>query len=283
MFAPQIVFRPDFRIETTLTPAELSVYRARAQACQSRFKWSEKLKPLWDAFLIHNSANVPGKVAYFANVANMLENRLTRTSPEMFYQRALALAPPNLRDSWSEEVLGVKPPELKFISNDDPDGWERIYFEGPRSCMKGSALVRCYAHPANHLALAYLQIDGQIKYRAICNTATMKYVRAYGPDDEMHVFINALNQAGYYLNRNALCDEVIYVSPEKCSCCGDWNLIAPYLDGNHQYLELRSSPSLIPEAIIGDLGDEPTYNRNEPKCGCFPDQDTDYGDDDDDE
>lgn len=272
------VYAPEFPIEHALKGEQLLCYKARAQALAQRFPWSDAVKPAFKMYLVHRSLNVPGKVAYFQNVDNMMANRLTRTSPEMFLDRALRYAPPQVKAAWSVEVLGQVIPTLKLIPNTDPDGWERIYKTGPESCMQGSPLVRCYANPKNHLALAYMtNARGHVTYRTIVNTETKKYVRIYGDDDDDDVdyFVASLNQEGYRRDGEALLGETINVIDLKCNYCSNTVPTGPYLDGDYQLVSL-TTPT---EGVIGDEGDELCCSR-EYYCGCDAGR---YHNDDDDE
>lgn len=265
-------YRPDFRPEDHFTSTELQCYYARAQALKPRFPWSNALLPVWNVTLIHLSANVPGKVAYFASVKALLENRLTRTSPEMFLERTLTVAPAHIKAAWCTEVLGQTLPELKFATH--ADDWEYVYDRGPNSCMAGSRLVRQYAHPNNHLALAYIETHNKITHRTIVNLERKTYLRAYGPEEDKDYFIAALNQQGFSHSWDTLEDETIYV--EWKDCCNDWcdsrMLIGPYLDGHFQTVRLSRDQK---EGVIGRYGDE-LMNGDDECCGHC-----DEGDDDD--
>lgn len=261
----------DFEPENYFSSSELACYKARAQALRPRFPWSEALLPVWNVTLIHLSANVPGKVAYFANVKSLMENRLTRTSPEMFLERMLVYAPEEIKGAWAVEVLGQTLPEIKFVLNTDPDGWERVYDRGPNSCMAGSSLVRQYAHPKNNLALAYHEKDGRITHRTIVNTQTKNYLRIYGGDDNGY-FATALAKQGFKHSYDTLAGEMIHASYSCCSRCDNDVLIGPYLDGHHQGICLINRN----EGRINSLGDG-MYNGDEPDCGCDgEDDDAEY-------
>lgn len=260
-------FQPTFQPENHFSPTELACYKARAQALRPRFPWSSALLPVWNATLIHLSANVPGKVAYFANVKNLMENRLTRTSPEMFLQRTLIYAPEEIKRSWAVEVLGQTLPEIKFVLNTDPDGWERVYDRGPDSCMAGSDLVRQYAHPKNNLALAYHEDNGRITHRTIVNTAKKTYIRIYGGDDDGY-FATALARQGYKHSYDTLKDELLNARYVTCAYCDNDVLVGPYLDGNFQELRLVNKH----EGHITNYGDS-LYNGDEPHCGCDSEDD----------
>ena len=225
-------YYPSFQIENYFESMEqIDCYKARAKALIHRFPWSDVLKPVWTASLVHLSQNVPGKVAYYANVKALMENRLTRTSPEMFLARQLTVAPDGIRAAWMIEVLNNTLPELHFVENTDPDGWIDVYEKGPHSCMAGSTRVAQYANPKNNLALAYIiDTKGNITHRTIVNKKKKTYVRAYGNDPGF--FIAALNKAGFQQDGNTLEDEIIYVDYTSCSECGDDLMIGPYFDGH---------------------------------------------------
>lgn len=268
-------FYPNFQPEHYLTSMEqIDCYKARAQALIHRFPWSEALKPVWTASLVHLSQNVPGKVAYYANIKALMDNRLTRTSPEMFLSRQLVVAPDDIRAAWMIEVLNNTLPELHFVENTDPDGWIDIYERGPHSCMAGSTRVAQYAHPKNNLALAYVQDPKDpvtITHRAIVNKKKKTYVRAYGSDPGF--FIAALNKAGYRLSADTLEDEIITLDYGSCSECDRDILIGPYFDG---YTGNAVKTLNNREGTIG--GHTPVHYGEGSICDCC-----EYGEGDDDD
>lgn len=269
MFAVPAALLPTFQPEAILSPIQTECYKARAQALRPRFPWSEALLPVWNASLIHRSANVPGKVAYYATIDNMMTNRLTRTSPEMFLSRFLLNAPDPIRTAWSVEVLGQILPTISFIENDDPNGWYRIYDNGPNSCMQGADEVRQYAHSKNNLALAYHKNEvGKITQRVIVNKKKMTYLRIYG-NANIEFFVAALNKLGYSQSSETLKDEIIYTSWRGCYECDTPVLCGPYLDGGYPHLQLLNKE----EGIISEMGDDIYYGEDFPYCGCDGDCD----------
>ena len=261
-------FYPTFQPEACLENEEqINCYKARAKALRPRFPWSSAIEPIWNATLIHLSANVPGKVAYYADIKSMMANRLTRTSPEMFLERTLIYAPDELRAAWSVEVLGQTLPEISFIENTDPEGWIQIYDEGPNSCMQGERIVQQYAHPDNHLALAYhRRKNGQVTQRVIVNKERKTYLRIYGTAD-VSFFVAALNKLGYRQSQDTLDDEKVYLSYTQCYECGGDMLAGPYLDGGSTLVKTLNRKEGI---ISRNGGDEWTYS-DEPHCGCGED------------
>jgi hypothetical protein len=256
-----------FNPERSLTPAQFECYKARVEAYKSRFVWSETLKPLFDICLIHTSAHVPGKVAYFATLQNMLENKTTRTSPEMFVQRFLADAPNEIRDAWEHEVLGKVLPIISFVPNTEPDMWVQVYEEGPHSCMKGATEVKQYANPKNDLALAYFQnSNGKIINRTIVNQKLKTYLRIYGENGS--AFSVALRKLGYKHGEETLKDQRVYINWCECGGCGENIITGPYLDGDYTYIQtLVNNENNDDEGIISDDGDERFRDIEEPRCG----------------
>lgn len=226
------VYYPGFQVEACFDNLEqIECYKARAKALAHRFPWSDALRPVWTASLVHLSQNVPGKVAYFANIKALMENRLTRTSPEMFLTRQLKVAPETIQAAWEVEVLGKTLPQLLFVTNTDPDGWEDVYDRGPHSCMSGRSMVRQYAHPKSNLELAYVEApNGVVTHRTIVNKKRKTYVRPYGQDPGY--FIAALNKAGFKQDDDTLEGEYIYLGYTSCSDCDRDMLHGPYFDGS---------------------------------------------------
>ena len=262
MFKPHVPFIPGFQVELYLEGDQLRVYHARANALRDRFKWSDTLEPVWKAYLLHSSANVPGKVAYYADIKAMMENRLTRTSPEMFLERQLTFASDEIRAAWAMEVIGQALPTISFASNTEPNLWEEVYDKGPHSCMAHSPLVRCYAHPGNNLALAYLKDGNFVSHRAIVNTKRKTYARAYGDEDEMPFFIAALNKLGYRKSYDTLLDEPIHIEFKTCSNCDTTHMMGPYLDGDYNYIKQTS----MTDGIIGERGEIPYHTEENFEC-----------------
>jgi len=185
----------------------------------------------------------------------------------MFLTRTLVYAPDELRAAWSVEVLGQILPEISFIENTDPDGWIQIYDEGPHSCMQGERVVKQYAHPENHLALAYHRTkDGRVTQRVIVNKERKTYLRIYGNED-IAFFVTSLNKLGYKQCQDTLDGEKVHLGYTTCYECGGEMLAGPYLDGGSQYVKTINRK----EGVINCRGgDEWTYS-DEPYCGCGED------------
>lgn len=261
MFGPHVSYHQQARLHEFMTAKDYSCYRARAKALKPFFPWSEHLKPVFDFFLVHSSRNVPGKVAYYSSIPNMVTNRLTRTSPEMFLDRTLRYAPDEIQAAWAAEVVGRVLPTIDFMDNTNPDGWVMVYDEGPGSCMAGSPLVAAYAHPENNLKLAYMEANNRIVHRAIVNTKKKTYLRAYGEHD-VAGFVAALQKMGYKRCNDTLHGELIYLIERKCGECGGLYDAVPYFDGNYD-LVMAVGPGVGRIQATGD-----NYRTNDNYCGC---------------
>lgn len=261
MFNSYAAWREEFIAVQMLNASDRKIYEAREAQYRPFYKWSGELERLWSNCLIHMSPNVPGKVAYFSSVDMLRLNRTTRTSPQMFLERYLANAPEEIKFAWEQEVLGKTLPEVKFINNDDPNGWFRIYDNGPSSCMKGCRLVECYANPRNHLALAYYERDGHVFNRTIVNKKTMAYARIYG--DHNAPFAYALRKLGYHHSAaDTLEGELIYVEQTSCCSCENSIITGPFLDCENNYVKVDYENERS-EGRIGDEGDTVIYNSND--------------------
>lgn len=121
--------------------------------------------------ITHQSENDPAQVAYTRNIDGWKRDIQTRTKPGKYLTQFFSdvLTPAEIK-YWAEKQVATASceGELRFIENDDPDGWVRVYEDGPQSCMKGDDSVRVYAHEGNGLRLAYLVAhDDEIVARAI--------------------------------------------------------------------------------------------------------------------
>lgn len=243
---------------TDLNEMQRTAYYCRKATYESKFIWSDALKPIWDACIVHMSPNVPGKIAYFSSIENVIKNRTTQTSPEMFLDRYLEYAPIELKIAWETEVLGKTIPEIKFVSNTAPEEWKRIYHDGPRSCMKGHNIVKNYAHPKNNLALAYMEIDGKIQFRTIVNTKYKTYLRIYSQIDaegnriDSTLMAAGLAKLGYEKDNKTLAEEIIYIDYYECETCNKDTPVGPYLDGEYKHVAISEKTPL--EGIISDDG-----------------------------
>lgn len=291
MFPAKTVFGEDFNPQRLMNPDQYQIYMQRYTQLKPRFAWSDKLEKVYAGFLVHRSMNVPGKIAYFQNISAMIENRFTRTSPEMFLARTLGPAPEMVRALWSVEVCGNVLPAIHYVENDEPGEWRDIYDGGPHSCMAGSHLVELYAHPENNLALAYVLKDGKIICRTIVNRDKMQYVRIYtlrGQEEETNSFVAALNMAGFQQSCDAMLGERIRIYYTSCNRCERPVIRGPYIDGSTQCVRVDKHEPGKPKAltaVIHAYGDELYYGDcdDDIHCGCEEGDDWDEEEDHDEE
>ena len=221
---------------------------------------------------VHVSHDDPAQVAYTPSEAYLLRDRQTRVKPGRYLAQFFGPGSENpvLTEAevkyWADrQVAASKPVELRFIANDDPDGWEWVYENGPMSCMRynrddrylASGLygedhpVRIYAHPDNDLALAFIMVPGKaydrdleaeyyeelIAARTIVNTEAKTYHRVYGANDNdtyRSALRAALELAGYQHSDHVLEGQKLRIHKYNGS------LVCPYLDGEYSNVEVHS-------------------------------------------
>lgn len=157
---------------------------------------------------VHQSEDDPTQIAYNRTMDGVRRNIQTRTKPGKYLNQFFSdvLSESDIK-YWAERQLAAATcvATLKFIENDDPDGWVDVYRNGPRSCMAGEDMVKVYAYEGNGLRLAYLETAGeQIVARAIVvdegyNDSEEKgYVRIYSTEQRWHTAMRQeLDKLGY--------------------------------------------------------------------------------------
>lgn len=184
-----------------------------------------------------HSAHLPkedknaGQVAFAENTPKLVQDRFTVMKPGRYLQRYFSdVLDEGQIKLWAERYAAqFAPAELKFIEGDDPDGWVRVYRDGPQSCMKGSEAVQVYAHDKSVLRLAYMAKNNVITSRAIVreDTTPKQYVRVYPTNDciEQTQLREALEAQGYVHGslKGVLLDAI-----ESDEASDAW--VCPYLD-----------------------------------------------------
>ena len=141
----------------------------------------------------HASKETKGNVAFYPDAAKMEADKLTSMKPGRYLATFFSdvLDADAIKHYANAQQHASDPPELKFVDNTDPDGWEWVYENSAPSCMRynrsnrylDSGLygkdhpVRAYAHPSNSLALAYVMVPGEIEDRDK-SCSTNKYIVA---------------------------------------------------------------------------------------------------------
>lgn len=115
------------------------------------------------------------------------------------------------------------------------DDWETAYAdEGVDSCMTGTSIVRCYAHPQNKLALAALYAPGgnQLIARTIVNTDEKWYIRLFGDP----LLVEKLRELGYNKINRAPYAFRMYAWAGYHYTKGEYQV--PYFDFSNQGVEV---------------------------------------------
>lgn len=177
------------------------------------------------------------KASYYRNTKDLVRDVRTRSTPERFFIREVGLSEKEARNIGANMKLKMQPPPCTLHFAYTIEDIERVYKNGPNSCMSGdknfydgietfisskynpqaTAPVACY-HSFD-LAVAYIKdYQDRIVGRAVVNTNDKTYARGYG---NTRALIQSLNAAGYEHNRNAI---------EGC------HILNIHLDGAEEYM-----------------------------------------------
>lgn len=147
-----------------------------------------------------------------------------------------------IKELVAEHLYQVSPAELLFVPEDDRDLAEKIYEEGPASCMRRdrghlhSRVHPCRAYPTNNMTIAYVKKGDRITARTIVNTDDKKYARIYGDEGMLGPLLRA---EGYRKSSNALLGCRLHRikeasdSPHLTEDRGMESVVLPYLDGEY--------------------------------------------------
>ena len=157
----------------------------------SRAPWANEQWFLCSPAATLHSLHIPreernkGLVAFADTTAKLHNDRFTVMRPGRYLTQYF-------KDKLSEEEIKhwaaqytalFEPAALAFIEGNDPEGWERVYADGPQSCMKGADSVRVYAHEKSVLRLAYQTQGEEIVSRCIVREDKKEYIRVYPSND----------------------------------------------------------------------------------------------------
>ena len=227
-----------------------------------------------------------GNVAFAESPSKLVADRFTVMKPGRYLTKFFGgrLSEGDIK-LWAERYAALfKPAELHFAEGSDSNGkrdWQRVYAEGPQSCMKGSEDVHIYAHEKSVLRLAYMMREKEIISRCIVREDNKEYIRVYPSSDciENTQLRVALEAAGYGQGTlmGVLLDAHNY---EGC----DNKYTCPYLDagnGNGPHLEyiwverkgyLRvQSRGMDGQTQNGYVSDEPEMRCNDCEDGMDED------------
>ncbi len=212
--------------------------------------WAEEVwfrQSKWAAIhMVHQSENDPTQIAYNRNIDNIKRDIQTRTKPGKYLTQFFSnvLSPDEIRE-WAEKQVAFASckGELKFIENDDPEMWEHVYANGPRSCMANSDSVQVYAREGNGLRLAVIETrEDNYTARAIVRNnpdgSPMGFVRIYGTEQRWSTKLQEALAALNYCDRVSLDGVKLAKIEAEFEDCRD-GYMCPYLDGDAQYVLIK--------------------------------------------
>lgn len=271
-----------------LLPAGLYAQMLNAGAKFANDEWQ---RPVWQdeawfaqganhpLHFLHISTEDPSMVAYADSAAKLTADRYTRIRPGKYLARFYSdvLSEEQIK-YWAEQhVSAGATPELHFIDNDDPDGWGRVYAEGPHSCMKNESSVRVYAHPDNDLRLAYTKSpDGNyITARSIVRTdeGNKGYIRVY-PNANSTEDIKVRNKMFAALEAAGFTEQTSLRGAKLKRIEHDEGFACPYLDGDctqvddmGDYLLVTPSGEYDGQVQDGYIGHSHSCDECGDRCG----------------
>lgn len=232
----------------------------------------------------HASTKDPMLLAYTPDSKYGLSDRQVSCKPGRYLAK-LGLGNEEIKrwcDAWA---LAFGPVELRITAS-DPDEIERVYLNGPSSCM--SHPERDYSGPchpvrvygAGDLCVAYLgDADGDVSARALCWPERKVYGRVYGDEGKL---VPLLEAAGYvranYGAANFAGARLLRIEDADSGA-----FVAPYLDSPHN--SVFDDGKFL--RIDGDISAQETCGLTDDTrarcCHCgdrFNAEDSGYSDDD---
>ncbi len=177
----------------------------------------------------HVSIKNPGNIAFTSSAEKGAADIQTTMKPGRYLTQFYGhqLTPEQIRDEANRFIAKYGKVSLKFAKT--PDEFERVYVNGPRSCMSHTAdKFQSSMHPvrvygAGDIECAYLSDeDGAITARALCWPEQKLYGRVYG-DEKIETLLQA---EGYSYAEEALVGaRMLKVRDEKSG-----GLVVPYVD-----------------------------------------------------
>ena len=178
-----------------------------------RSTYEDLVRLLVRPYLLPNSVDVE----YFASTEDVLRNRRSKIGLGRFLTRIFHRAELEVQKSVLQRKCEVGIEPVKFIANDDVEGWGKVYRSAHiKSCMNNADYgvtqldtyraycTSAFGLPSNNLALAYIgETPETAMSRVIVDTAKKQYAATYG----VHVIGNGLERLGYvrrydFLNGN---------------------------------------------------------------------------------
>lgn len=182
---------------------------------------------------VHQSEEDPTQIAYNRTIDGIRRNIQTRTRPGKYLSQFFSdvLSAQEIK-YWAERQVAAATcvSELKFIENDNPDGWVDVYANGPQSCMRGMDAVRVYAHEGNGLRLAYLESNKEIVARCIVVDATNDdevkgWIRIYAREQRWDTSMKSMLAAAGYEEQTNLNGVKVQLIEARSG-----GFVCPYID-----------------------------------------------------
>lgn len=229
----------------------------------------------------------PGLLAYVQNEDKGIRNVRTAIKPGRYLTQFFAdkLTAKQIAFYAAWQATGHKPDqfasaEIHYATT--PDDIERVYKNGPDSCMSGgNSAYSSDVHPtrvygAGDLAIAYLRHesgDESVIARALCWPERKVYGRVYGRVDAYDSLTNKLQAAGF--TRAGTTNAAHFNGARLLRInAGNSRVVMPYLDWNYHF-QVGTNGYLELNRTEGYSGSE--------TCGLAYCDNSDHDDDDDDD
>lgn len=214
-------------------------------------------------FAVHKSISSPGMIAFYESAAKAEARRetitkvgrfLTRFRPELSQDDIRKLA----EQYQAEQAQNV----LTFATTEDKI--EKVYVNGPNSCMAGSARkFKSSIHPARvyaagDLAIAHIGTDS----RVLCWPEKKIYGRVYGnTKSQRDTLEKALKDMGYSYEPYKFCGAKLLLVEDKNF------YVMPYLDHGLEVEERNGYFIIVRDGIAADSTNGLLSTRSCPICG----------------
>jgi len=224
--------------------------------------WAHEGNPLFYFHLAHVSQVEPLQIAYNASVDKLRRDIQIRIKPGRYLSKFYPeLSDERIRTLVHKFEADNQKNELTIIDNSSAKAWVEAYsFEvqasdsSSTSCMMGRDCVSIYAYSGNDLCLLVIWKEDAVIARAVANSETKEYVRAYTNYDKLaaNTFIQILHDAGW--SPNDACLEGSRLVRIESSQTNKFK--CPYIDGEYQSVRDNGTHLQICE---GDSDDPDIY------------------------
>lgn len=199
-------------------------------------------------FAVHKSISSPGMIAFYESVAKAEAQRETITKVGRFLTRFRPeLSQDDIRKLAERYQAEQGQNVLTFATTEDDI--EKVYVNGPNSCMAGDARkfnssihpARVYA--AGDLAIAHIGVDS----RVLCWPEKKIYGRVYGnTESQRNILENTLNDMGYlYAPHKFYGAKLLLIEDEGYH-------VMPYLDHGLEVEERNGYFIIVRDGIAAD-------------------------------